>query len=334
MLSAGFVTRPLDFADAERCAAIYNAVSADLGLVQRIQTESVLLDWNTPEFKLGASSIGVFEGDLLIAFALFWATGATPVRPRVDWDAHPRHRHPGLAPFLLRWAQDKCAEVFERCPPEARISLYCGAHKGYDFTENALQAAAFRLTRHYYDMEIDMIERPRTVDYPDAIHTRPYVHDEDLPTLVDVARDAFSDHYGHIAQPFAKDLALFRHWLDKDPHFDPALVILAVDSKSGLAVGCLLGLRQDFLDPNAGYIDTVGVRRAFRRRGLATAMLKQSLAMFWDRGTRTVRLDVDGDSLTNAVALYERAGMRVSRQHQVYEKVLRDGIELAKVTLE
>ena len=128
-----------------------------------------------------------------------------------------------------------------------------------------------------------------------------------------------------------RDLEVFRHWLDNDPYFDPELVIFPVDEATGEVVGCLLGLTQDFRDPEAGYVDTVGVRRSHRRRGLASAMLQHSFAAFWDRGKRLVHLDVDGQSLTNAVALYERVGMRVYQRYNVYEKVLRDGVELARV---
>ena len=181
-------------------------------------------------------------------------------------------------------------------------------------------------------MEIKLTERPCPPPYPAGIVTRPYCHETDLPLLVDVVRDAFADHHGFIEESFEKDLEVFRHWLDNDPYFEPELVIFPVDSATGQVVGCLLGLTQDFRDPEAGYVDTVGVRRAYRRRGLASAMLQHSFAMFWDRGKRLVHLDVDGQSLTNAVALYERVGMHVYQRYNVYEKVLREGVELAKVT--
>ena len=178
-----------------------------------------------------------------------------------------------------------------------------------------------------------MTGRPAPTPLPAGFSPRPYRPEVDLPILVEVVIDAFTDHYGHIEEPFEKSLELFRHWLDNDPRFDPELVILPVDDASGEVAGCLIGFTEDHRKPEAGFVDTVGVRRAYRRRGLATAMLKQSFVQYWDRGTKTVRLDVDGDSLTNAVALYERAGMRVFRQYVEYEKLMRDGIELAKVAM-
>ena len=151
---------------------------------------------------------------------------------------------------------------------------------------------------------------------------------------MDIVRDTFSDHYGYIEQPFDKDLAEFRHWFNNDKNFDPKLVTLAIDERTGTAAGCLLAMKENHRYPGTGYIDTVGVRRAYRRRGLAQAMLIHSFAEYWDRDMSTVGLEVDGRSLTNAVALYEKVGMHVHQSLMSYEKVLRDGVELAKVSME
>jgi ribosomal protein S18 acetylase RimI-like enzyme len=67
----------------------------------------------------------------------------------------------------------------------------------------------------------------------------------------------------------------------------------------------------------------LAVRRPWRKRGLGYALLKRSFALFQSRGFKTAALGVDGSSLTNAVALYERAGMYVQQQRIVFRKMLR-----------
>ena len=335
MTSANFETRPLSMADAERYAETSNAIYAFLGLDDRVQASAVALEWREPGFDLATSSLGIFDASgRLAAYGTFWATSQTPVHPGFGWAVHPLYHACGFEDQLFNWANGKSREVVDRCPPDARVSLRCGVNEGYAFAETALAKAGFTKTRVYVDMGIEMSEKPSAPPFPEGISTRPYRHDADLPLLVDVVRESFSDHYGHVDEPFEKDLELFRHWLDNDPHFDPDLVVFPVAEDTGQVVGCLLGLTQDPRNPAAGYIDTVGVRRRYRRRGLATAMLQRSLSMFWDRGMKRVNLDVDGESLTNAVALYERVGMRVFRRYNIYEKLLRDGVELAKVALE
>ena len=327
--------RPLSLDDVERYVETQNAISASIGVKERIGREIVLLEWQEPGFDLLDASIAYVDCDgVLAGFGTFRATAEKPVRPGVHWGVHPAYLGSKLERELLAWADAKAGQVIPRCPSEARISLQSGARQGHVFAESALQAAGYSVCRSFYDMEIKLTERPSPPPWPEGIVTRPYCHETDLPVLVDVVRDAFSDHFGFIEESFEKDLELFRHWLDNDPYFAPELVIFPVDSATGQVVGCLFGLTRDFRDPEAGYIDTVGVRRGYRRRGLATAMLQHSFAAFWDRDKRLVHLDVDGQSLTNAVALYERVGMYVYQRYNVYEKVLRDGVELAKVAAE
>ena len=327
--------RTLTLDDADRCAEISTAISSRAGAGEQFQPRDLRTEWTEPNFDLRESSIGIAnDKGLLIGYAAFFATEKPPVRPWFSWGVDPALGDQQVRAQLLAWAQAKGDTTIANCPPEARVSLWGGAYKGHSADESALRHAGFEPRRQWHEMRIDMTERPAANKLPAGFVARPYRHHEDLPILVDVVRDAFSDHYGHIEQSFERDLDIFRHWLDGSPYFDPERVMLAVDEATGTVAGSLLPLTEYQRRPGVGYIDMVGVRRAYRRRGLASAMLKQSFADYWDRGVSSVCLEVDGDSLTNALALYERVGMRVHHSFVTWEKLLRDGVELAKVALE
>lgn len=334
MPDCAYTCRPLKLGDAERCAEISTAVSACAGADEQIQARDLRTDWTEPGFELDESSLGIVNGSgRLIGYAVFFATAEPPVRPWFDWGVDPNERSGGISGDLLAWAQDKGNQVIANCPREARVSLWSGAYRGYRPAENALRAAGYTVKRVWHEMRIDMRERPRPIDLPAGFVARPYRHDEDLPLLVDLVRDAFSDHYGHIEQSFERDLERFRHWLEGSAYFETDRVMLAKDEATGVVAGCVLPMTEHFRRPGLGYIDTVGVRKAYRRRGLASAMLRRSFADYWDRGIKSVCLEVDGESLTNALALYERVGMRVHSSFDSYELLLRDGVELAKVAM-
>ena len=72
-------------------------------------------------------------------------------------------------------------------------------------------------------------------------------------------------------------------------------------------------------EPDHGYVHILGVRRAWRRRGLGEALLRHAFREFWQRGVSTVSLDVDGEDTTGAIRLYERVGMHVDRRTDLYE---------------
>jgi ribosomal protein S18 acetylase RimI-like enzyme len=105
-----------------------------------------------------------------------------------------------------------------------------------------------------------------------------------------------------------------------DPSFDPELWFLAEDG-ADLAGVSLCGWHNSG-DRSFGWVHVLGVRRPWRRRGLALALLRHSFAESARRGATRVGLGVDAASPTGAVGLYERAGMRVQRRTEVWEKQL------------
>ncbi len=83
---------------------------------------------------------------------------------------------------------------------------------------------------------------------------------------------------------------------------------------AGVSLGKMVG--------ETGWIDNVGVLRAWRRRGIGLALLRESFRVFYVRGVRDVRLSVDASSLTGAPRLYERAGMVSLSEELLYEKAI------------
>jgi ribosomal protein S18 acetylase RimI-like enzyme len=87
-------------------------------------------------------------------------------------------------------------------------------------------------------------------------------------------------------------------------------------------------------DPDMAWVNTLGVRRPWRRQGLALALLHDTFGHFYRDGQKRVGLGVDASSLTGATRLYEKAGMHVSRQYDTYEKELRSGRDLSTQSVE
>jgi ribosomal protein S18 acetylase RimI-like enzyme len=102
--------------------------------------------------------------------------------------------------------------------------------------------------------------------------------------------------------------------------FDPSLWFLALDGDeiAGVAI-CTPEARAA---PELGYVSALGVRRPWRRRGLARALLLQTFATFRERGRPGVALHVDAANPTGALALYEGVGMTALPRFEIWEKPL------------
>lgn len=68
------------------------------------------------------------------------------------------------------------------------------------------------------------------------------------------------------------------------------------------------------------FVDLLGVRRAWRKRGAASSLLQHVFRAAYGQGIRNVRLSVDAESLTGANRLYEALGMRAAFQQGLWEK--------------
>ncbi|MBK8027269.1 MAG: GNAT family N-acetyltransferase [Chloroflexi bacterium] len=111
------------------------------------------------------------------------------------------------------------------------------------------------------------------------------------------------------------------HYVYDRPGEDYALWILAFDDQGLAGYSINRQLRPD--DPTFAWIGTLGVLARARRRGLGDALLRTSFARFHERGYTRAGLGVDAENTTNALALYERAGMYAHRTTLSYLKELR-----------
>lgn len=89
--------------------------------------------------------------------------------------------------------------------------------------------------------------------------------------------------------------AEYRLAMMQTPGYDPALDLLAVDPIGRLAAFCVCHADPDS-NGSEGFTDPLGVHPAYRRRGLARALLLEGMRRLNARGVRTVRLDTTSDN--------------------------------------
>ncbi|MFT5223211.1 MAG: ribosomal protein S18 acetylase RimI-like enzyme [Glaciecola sp.] len=109
--------------------------------------------------------------------------------------------------------------------------------------------------------------------------------------------------------------------VDRHDDFDAGLWFVA--EHGGEIIGGILCKQGAPEDPSMGHVRDLAVIPAWRRRGVADALLQSAFTAFASRGLRRAGLDVDDVNLDGAVRLYERAGMAVARRIDIYEKELR-----------
>ena len=184
-----------------------------------------------------------------------------------------------------------------------------------DLIRQAYGAAGYEVIRHSLQMRIELEGELPEAEWPDGLAVRNFRPGEEERVHA-AHQDAFADHWDFHPQTFEQWRA---YTLDRHD-FDPSLWWLVEDGDelAGLSLNCW----HLSADPQFGWVQILGVRPPWRRRGLGTSLLRQSFRDFAARGATRVGLGVDAENTTGAVRLYERAGMHVHRRNDVYEKTL------------
>jgi len=285
--SSDAVLRPLRESDADAVVALYQVAFGD----QRpIDPEEVVSWFRNPELNSEWLRVLELDGRVLGYGDIVVNDDAVAV----DVAA------PGYWEVFLAWAEDTA-----RVKGVSPVRVFIPA--GHELAQ-ILAARAYRYWRSSYTMQIDFDQvAPDAPALPAGIELREY-EESDADLLRAALNEAFAD------DPFFDEAtpSRFRAFYLNARGFDPSLWLLAWDR--GELAGFVLASPERTGDASLGWIEALGVRPPWRRRGLGEALLRAAFGQLHARGLRKVGLGVDAGNETGALRLYERVGMRVGRQ--------------------
>lgn len=214
---------------------------------------------------------------------------------------HPAWKGKGLGPQLVDRSESRARE-------RGAERMHQIAFGPDEAARQLLGARGYREVRRFYEMAIELGEAP---DVPDlGIETLDLGEVEEFHTALD---EAFRDHWEHHPVPFDEWWA--RH--SASPNLDLSLWFVIREGGEMAAVS-----RNEANRNGGGYVGAIGVRRPWRGKGFAKALLVHTFREFYDRGIKRVTLGVDAQNPTGATHLYERVGMHVEQENVVFEKAL------------
>ena len=159
-------------------------------------------------------------------------------------------------------------------------------------------------TRYFFEMTRP-IEKPiGEHPLPNGLEIRP-VKPEHYRKIWVAEHEAFKDHWGY-EPPNEKQ---YEAW-HKDRLFSPHLFKVAWEGDE------ICGMVGNFFDEKEnkefnrlrGYTEDIFVRRPWRKRGLAKALIAESIQMFKDMGMTETALGVDAENPNGALKLYTDMG--------------------------
>jgi mycothiol synthase len=232
----------------------------------------------------------------------------------IDGYTHPEFLGRGISTRLSDLAERRAVEIAREQGLAVPVSVFRGAWSGTSearFVENR----GYERTRCFIRMRIDMDAPPSEPEWPEGITLHGFERGRDEERYWEALEEAFQDHWRWAATPLDEWV---KQMIDDDDHFDGSLWFRAMDGDQ--VAGAIIGKATTAEDPTSGWVGDLAVRRPWRRRGVARALLLHEFGVLYRRGLRAVMLGVDAESPTGATQLYERAGMREYRRIDVFQK--------------
>ena len=237
---------------------------------------------------------------------------------RMDGAVLPEWRRQGIGSVLLaenirRQSELAASHITDRA---RRLGSWTGDRMAGAIA--LMRKAGFEPTRWFFEMTRPLDQPIPDLPLPDGLEVRPITKDM-VRQVWQADIEAFRDHWGG----FDDSEESLQGWLER-PSFDPSIWVVAFDGDevAGASINAIEQDENEALGVKRGWLHSVFTRRAWRRRGLASALVARSLAVIKERGMDTGILGVDADNPTGALGVYERVGFVVAERSTAWRKPL------------
>ncbi len=311
-VAQSYTFRPMVVQDVPALYQLLQAVADDEPNSYAPAMEDVQSDFADPWYDPETDSRLALTTDGAVVGRASFIANPEPegaVRAIMHFDIHPAHRTDDLQEPLLEWLEARGAErvrAVAAANPARRpliLRLYC-----WDTQHDLIalyQRHGFQPVRYFYRMRRDLRQ-----PIPDRLVPAGLVLCAYGPAIDERIRqahnEAFSDGWSH--EPVsASD---WQQFMVQRSSFRPDLSFVVLDGAE-VAAFCMNGFEAAQAERTgfrAGWIGSVGTRRAWRHRGLASALLVHSMRAFQAAGLEYAGLGVDAENPTGAFGLYEHLG--------------------------
>jgi mycothiol synthase len=234
----------------------------------------------------------------------------------VEGWVRPAWRRRGLGRGLLRWTERRAGQVarVDGRPADRELSAWPDDQQVGAIA--LFESEGYRIVRYGFLMVRDLTEPIPDLDLPEGLEVR-LVEPRDHRRIWDADAEAFQDHWNRAERTEAD----FERWF-ATPEIETDLWQVAWDGDevAGGVMPFIYPTENEKLGQRRGWLEHISVRRPWRRRGLASALIARSLRVLRDRGLDEAALGVDAENISGALHVYESIGFRRSRTGISYRK--------------
>ncbi|MEO7913512.1 MAG: GNAT family N-acetyltransferase, partial [Roseiflexaceae bacterium] len=243
----------------------------------------------------------------LAALGALWIHPANELIEAHFWmHIHPDARGSELDRDLADWGTQRLREIADARNLPARLRV--GTRDDNAYRIGIVERNGFQRDRFFFAMARLLDQPIDALLLPEGFTIRALDGENEVAAWIETFNLSFVDHWNH------HDMTIERreHWmksLDYRPELD--LVAVAPDGTLAAFSYCTIeAANNQRMGVREGWVSDLGTRRAYRRCGLARALLAESLRIFKQAGMDTAKLGVDAQNPNGALQLYESVGFQ------------------------
>ncbi len=231
---------------------------------------------------------------------------------------HPDWRGRGIGRAMLHWIEARMRDVAAGHSADTPKAFQSGGDEVQIHWLRTLEEEGYSPVRWGHLMVRSLAEPVPAYRLPAGLEVRP-VQEPEIPVIWRAAEEAFRDHWGH-GEWKDEYLAEWR----ESPTFQPHLWQVTWDGSevAGMVLNRFDAAENAECGRKRGYTETICVRRPWRGRGLAKALITRSLIAWKNMGMVEAAHGVDSQNATGAVQLYESLGYKATKTFVTYRKPL------------
>jgi len=222
----------------------------------------------------------------------------------------PKFRRRGIGRELM----DKAIESLRKREME---TTECWTRDDKPVCKHIFESMGFKLIRIFSTMRRELDTIP-SVGENEGVRIRVMKESmEDIELLRWLNDETFSEHFDFRPSTIEE----WKHWCSH-PDFDyKGWFFALLEGKPVGHVGTWIDSKfVKYKGIKRGWIDTIGVLKPHRRKGIGTSLILRGMKYLKSRGMTEVELGVDDSNPTEATKLYEKVGFKVIRKDLTYLK--------------
>lgn len=220
---------------------------------------------------------------------------------------HPGERRQGIGQAMLSWSERRLTEIAARVPGDRPGKLFSYTYSTDAGANALLEKGGWSQVARGYEMIRPTLDDIRATPMPDGLIVRD-VGEAERRAIWEASREAFRDHRDE-AEWTEEDWARFP---EESPDVSLWIIAFDGDEVAGGIFNSIDEAENAHHGRARGALATVWTGARWRRRGLAKALIAQSLVRLRERGMTSAYLGVDGANPNQAMGLYAGLGFEVA----------------------